>query len=104
MQLVVKSSSSSIITPLDGTITISISFQNMELIFFYLVMYIDGIIPIHTNGDIDYSRTFRIFIVEKNFDVFVVWKVLGNFKWRRVDHDLWFANEKLNSVQPGIQN
>ena len=34
MQLVVKSSSSSIITPLDGTITISISFQNMELIFF----------------------------------------------------------------------
>ena len=32
----------------------------------------DVIIPIHTNGDIDYSRTFRIFIVEKNFDVFVV--------------------------------
>ena len=102
MQLVVKSSSSSIITPLDGTITISISIQ-IGIDFIYLVMY-DGIIPIHTNGDIDYSRTFRIFIVEKNFDVFVVWKVLGNFKWRRVDHDLWFANEKLNSVQPGIQN
>lgn len=71
MQLVVKSSSSSIITPLDGTITISISIQNGIDFFFYLVMY-DGIIPIHTNGDIDYSRTFRIFIVEKNFDVFVV--------------------------------
>lgn len=70
MQLVVKSSSSSIITPLDGTITISISIQ-IGIDFIYLVMY-DGIIPIHTNGDIDYSRTFRIFIVEKNFDVFVV--------------------------------
>ena len=70
MQLVVKSSSSSIITPLDGTITIS-TYQNMELIFLSRNVY-DGIIPIHTNGYIDYSRTFRIFIVEKNFDVFVV--------------------------------